>query len=48
MPYDSGPYNELLNYLKSGVTWSGSDAELLVKVPGLVHLVLGSPEYQLV
>jgi uncharacterized protein (DUF1800 family) len=48
MRYDSGPYNELLNYLRSGVNWSGSDAELLVKVPGLVHLVLGSPEYQLV
>lgn len=49
MPYDNDPYNELLSYLRAGVAnWSGSDAELLVKVPGLVHLILGSPEYQLV
>jgi uncharacterized protein (DUF1800 family) len=48
MEFDGGPYNELLNYLRAGTNWTGSDAELLVKVPGLVHLVLGSSEYQFV
>ncbi len=48
MEYESGPYNELLNYLRAGTNWTGSDAELLVKVPGLVHLILGSSEYQFV
>ena len=48
MPYDNSPYTELLAYLRAGVTWTGADAQLLVKVPGLVHLILGSPEYQLV
>ena len=48
MPYESGPYNELLGYLRTAPSWSGSDAELLVKAAGLVHLVLGSPEYQFV
>lgn len=48
MPYDSGPYEELNSYLRAGGAWTGSDAQLLVKVPGLVHLVLGSPQYQFV
>jgi uncharacterized protein (DUF1800 family) len=48
MPYDTTPYNELLNYLRAGTSWTGSDAELLVKVPGLAHLIMGSSEYQLV
>jgi uncharacterized protein (DUF1800 family) len=37
----------LLDYLRAGATWSGGDAQLLVKVPGVVHLILGSGEYQL-
>ena len=48
MEYDRGPYNDLLAYLRTGPTWTGSDAELLVKAGGLVHLVLGSAEYQVV
>jgi uncharacterized protein (DUF1800 family) len=37
----------LMDYLRAGSAWSGSDAQLLVKVPGVVHLILGSGEYQL-
>jgi len=38
----------LLDYLRAGVPWTGSDAQLLQKSAGLVHLLLGSGEYQLV
>lgn len=48
-PYDSAPYSELLAYLTTGLTrWTGSDAELLTKTGGLVHLIVGSSEYQLI
>ena len=48
MRFEDGPYDELLGYLQSGGPWTGSDAQLLVKVPGLAHLILGSSEYQFV
>ena len=48
MRYDDGPYGELLNYLRAGSAWSGSDTQLQTKVSGLVHLILGSSEYQFV
>ena len=48
MPFDPPPYNELLGYLRAGTNWTGSDAELLAKAPGVTHLVLASPEYQFV
>jgi uncharacterized protein (DUF1800 family) len=48
MDYERGPYDDLLAYLRTNPNWTGSDAELLVKAPGLVHLVLGSSEYQFV
>jgi uncharacterized protein (DUF1800 family) len=38
---------ELANYLRATTPWAGSDAQLQVKTPGLVHLVLGLPESQL-
>ena len=49
MPADFDPGGEaaLLDYLRAGAAWSGSDAQLLTKVPGLVHLIVGSGEYQL-
>jgi hypothetical protein len=46
--FDDDSRSALLGYLQSGGTWSGSDAQLLTKVPGLVHLIAGSGEYQLV
>jgi uncharacterized protein (DUF1800 family) len=43
---DSGVYNDLLAYAASGVSSALSDAQLLAKGAGLVHLIAGSPEYQ--
>jgi len=36
----------LLDYLRSGSGWTGTDQQLQQRVPGLAHLVLGSGEYQ--
>jgi uncharacterized protein (DUF1800 family) len=47
-PFDSQPYATLLDYLRSGTTWNGSAAQLRVKAPGLIHLIVGSSEYQLI
>lgn len=46
--FDSGARSDLLVYLRAGGTWTGSDAQLATKVPGLVHLIVGSSEYQFV
>jgi uncharacterized protein (DUF1800 family) len=47
-PFDREPYDELANYLRAGVAWTGSDAQLNSKCPGLARLIMGSSEYQLV
>ena len=39
-------YGALLEYLRDGGSWTGSDAQLNAKVPGLVRLVVGAAEYQ--
>jgi uncharacterized protein (DUF1800 family) len=41
-------YGDLLAYASSVSTWTGSDAQLQTKTPGLAHLILGSAEYQFV
>ena len=46
-PLDNAVQGELANYMAATGAWSGSDAQLQAKVPGLVHLIAGSPEYQL-
>ena len=45
--FDAAGEAALANYLRSGGAWTGSDSQLLTKVPGLVHLIAGSGEYQL-
>ena len=45
---DSTVYAQLLAYASAGGAWTGSDAQLQAKGAGLAHLILGSPEYQLV
>jgi hypothetical protein len=47
-PYDPDPVAELQNYLTAGAAWSGSDTQLQTKASGLVRLIVGSSEYQLV
>jgi uncharacterized protein (DUF1800 family) len=46
-PLDAGVSAELANYLRATGAWTGSDAQLQAKSSGLVHLLVGSPEYQL-
>ena len=47
-PQDASVATELNNYLHSTGAWTGADAQLQAKASGLVHLMVGSPEYQLV
>jgi uncharacterized protein (DUF1800 family) len=46
--YGSAAYNDLLGYLTASGSWTGSDAQITIKAPGLVHLIAGSSEYQFV
>jgi uncharacterized protein (DUF1800 family) len=47
-PLDAGVTSEWSSYLRATGAWTGSDAQLEAKASGLVHLIAGSPEYQLV
>jgi uncharacterized protein (DUF1800 family) len=47
-PMDPSVTAELGNYLHANGAWTGSDAQLQAKSPGVVHLIAGSPEYQFV
>jgi hypothetical protein len=47
-PFAREPYQALLDYAHAGGAWTGSDAQLLVKAPGLAHLIVGSGGYQFV
>jgi hypothetical protein len=44
----SGAYAALVDYARAGGAWTGSDDQLATKTSGLVHLVVGSGDYQLV
>ena len=41
-------YSALLDYAGAGIAWTGSDDQLATKSAGLVHLIVGSGDYQLV
>jgi uncharacterized protein (DUF1800 family) len=45
---DPSTTTALTDYLSATGAWTGSPAQLQAKVPGLVHLVAGTPEYQFV
>jgi uncharacterized protein (DUF1800 family) len=47
-PLGSSETNELLAYLNAGGAWTGSDAQMNAKAPGLARLIAGSGEYQFV
>ena len=46
-PLDSSVMTALSDYLHTAA-WTATDTQLQAKAPGLVHLIAGSPEYQLV
>jgi uncharacterized protein (DUF1800 family) len=46
--FSTGAYNALLDYVRAGGPWAASDDQLATKTAGLVHLVVGSGDYQLV
>jgi uncharacterized protein (DUF1800 family) len=45
--YDGAGLAALTDYVSAGGAWTGSDAQLAAKTAGIVHLILGSGEYQL-
>jgi uncharacterized protein (DUF1800 family) len=47
-PIDASVVAEFSTYLHANGAWTGSDAQLQAKASGLVHLMAGCPEYQLV
>jgi uncharacterized protein (DUF1800 family) len=46
--YSNQAYDDLLAYLTANGAWTGSDQQITIKAPGLVHLIAGSGEYQFV
>jgi len=48
-PFDGDAARALIDYAHAGVSsWTGSDAQRLTKAAGLVHLIVGSGNYQFV
>ncbi len=47
-PLDQSVSAELASYLRATGAWTGSDAQRQTKATGLVHLIAGLPEYQLI
>jgi uncharacterized protein (DUF1800 family) len=47
-PMATATTNELLTYLRATGAWTASAAQVQSKAVGLVHLIGGSPEYQLI
>ena len=45
---DTSVTSELTSYVRATGAWTGSDAQVQAKAAGLVHLIAGSAEYQLV
>ena len=47
-PYAAGSRSALLDYINAGGAYTGTDTQLANKGAGVVHLIVGSGEYQLV
>ncbi|MDP1568439.1 MAG: DUF1800 domain-containing protein [Vicinamibacterales bacterium] len=45
-PLSGDAYGGLLEYLRDGGAWTGSDAQVATKTAGLARLIIGSSEYQ--
>jgi hypothetical protein len=46
--FSDDAHRALLDYARAGGPWTGSDAQLAIKAAGIVHLIVGSGDYQLV
>ena len=46
--FAAGSEQALLDYARTGPAWTGSNAQLETKASGIVHLIMGSGDYQLV
>jgi hypothetical protein len=46
--YSSTSYDALVQYGRAGAAWTGSDAQIATKASGVVHLIVGSGEYQFI
>jgi uncharacterized protein (DUF1800 family) len=47
-PFTTDAYRALAEYATAGISWNGSDAQLVSKASGLAHLIVGSGNYQLI
>lgn len=47
-PLDSEAYADLAAYAEAGGPWTGSATQLQAKAAGLAHLIVSSPQYQMV
>jgi uncharacterized protein (DUF1800 family) len=43
---DGSLYADLVSYASAGGAWTGSDAQLQTRAPGIAHLILGAAVYQ--
>jgi uncharacterized protein (DUF1800 family) len=46
--YSASGHAALIDYAHAGGAWTGSDTQIATKASGVVHLIVGSGEYQLV
>jgi uncharacterized protein (DUF1800 family) len=46
--FSNDAYQALLDYIRTGGAWTGSDTQLATKASGLAHLIVGSGDYQVV
>ena len=46
--YSADSYRALVDYAQAGPNWTGSEAQIATKAAGVVHLIVGSGEYQFI
>ena len=47
-PFASNSHRALVDYVRAGGAWTGSDTQIANKAAGLAHLIVGSGDYQIV
>ncbi len=48
MPFTADQHRALVDYVRTGLTYTGTDAQIATKASGLAHLIVGSGGYQFV